>query len=216
MWRILPTKRRTGYFVWAVALMALVVPEILASVGARGALVPSFDSTLHAITRHHSWVGAAGLFGLAVVQSARSDDFLRRTPGGRLTSGWVVNRPSQQFDDEGVSPMFLIFLAAAPVFVELTIWAASHSWGGSTAQVREERSGGILYALIFLLWFVVPGGVALMFGRDVPFPTLSRTSANVADWLAARRSRLAPLLAWFFYHVVYVAPAFLVVEAFHG
>lgn len=207
------TKRRWGYLVWVAAALMLVVPEITAAIsnGALGFVTAS--ETIGHIERYHNWVelgviGAIVLIVFSLLQvrldSAGQDaepGKPTRTPGGRLTFHPKEVKDAEQFDDEGAPVEFIAYAVVSAVAIAFAGWAARQWWD----DPRRFHASILIYALVALLWFVVPSLVAFFRGFDVPYPTMVRTVQNLAGWLRKQKSwpwQLGPKLAWFVTFVI--------------
>lgn len=207
------TKRRWGYLVWVAAALMLVVPEITAAIS-NGALgfVTASESIGH-IERYHNWVelGVIGslvliVFSLLQIRvdnagQAAEEGKATRTPGGRLTFHAKDPRDPADFDDEGAPVAFIVYLVFSAAVIAFAGWAARQWWDDS----RRFHASILIYALVALLWFVVPSLVAFFRGFDVPYPTMVRTIQNLAGWFRQQKSwpwQLGPKLAWFVTFVI--------------
>jgi hypothetical protein len=207
------TKRRWGYLVWVAAALMLVVPEITAAIshGALGFVTAS--ETIGHIERYHNWVelGVVGAIVLIVfsllqvrldkVGQTPDDGKATRTPGGRLTFHPQDLKDAKEFDDEGAPVAFVVYAVASAALIAFAGWAAREWWD----DPRRFHASILIYALVALLWFVVPSIVAFVRGSDVAYPTMVRTVQNLADWFRKQDTwpwQLGPKLAWFVTFVI--------------
>lgn len=159
----LPGQERWGYGVWLFTGAVIAVPELWAASG--GTSWPTISATLGHLETLWSPVkilvvaliaaGAAQVLGDSVQAGAR------RTPTGRLIRG---ARPSDE--------IAWYFPGAVLVIVAATAGTAALTSATFTI-------GYVLYGLIALAFGIVPNVLAYWFGRDVPFPPLLRTLADL-------------------------------------
>jgi hypothetical protein len=217
-------KRRWGYLVWVVAGLVVAVPEITAAVD-QGALpfttisemvghleriwnpteliviaviVFMVFSTVRVPPQSQSGRGAAR--GGASTDTANEP---KRTPGGRLTLQDPPPVSPTQFDEQDAPRIFAAAAVLSFALVAGATWAAIEWWD----DPRHFHPAYVLYGLVGLLWLVVPTVVGFLWAKDVPFPTLFRSIANLEDWLRARSwslgsLSLGPALAWLISYMV--------------
>ncbi len=188
LWRLLPRFVRTslaarfgdldgrearGYAVWLTMGVVVAVPELWAAVG-DNVPWPTVSGTVGHL--EYRWSGTAVVVVGALVFSAlltiryppplpQAEVAAGRTDGGRLSlQPETANRRQ-------LSP-WSYFPAAAVVVI-----------GGSLASATLDGDkwhlAYVLYGLIAMFWIVIPSLAAYFFARDVPFPTLFRTIADL-------------------------------------
>ena len=218
------TKRRWGYWVWAIGATVILVPELIAAFDS-GWLPFTTISTMtgHLERRHdgvelvvvavlvwvvYSTVRAPARPRSGAVPSAHGTQ-PARTGGGRLTLH--VPASPRTTDDDGAPPLFWLAVVIALAVIALASFAAATWW---TDVKPHYHVSYVLYGLLALIWIVIPSVLAFGFGKDVPFPTFYRTVVNLEDWLASRnwRHSLGPTLAWL---VSYLILAGLVILLLH-
>jgi hypothetical protein len=201
LWRSLPPFVRTwlaarfgdvdgreprGYGVWLTMGGVVALPELWAAVDANVPW-PTISGTIGHL--EYRWSVTAVVVVGALVFSAlltiryppplppRSDAGIGRTPSGRLSM--QPERASRR----QLSP-WAYFPAAAVVVI-----------GGSLLSVMVDGDkwhlAYVLYGLIAMFWIALPSAAAYLFARDVPFPTLFRTIAD----LERRMQRFALFVA---------------------
>jgi hypothetical protein len=183
------------------------------------------------LERNHNWVEliVVGLIVLVVFSLARlrppyradaatdsptervSADQFRRTPGGRLAASTPRDDKDPAAYDEDPAPFaFTVCAFSSLVAIALGTFAATKWWDDE----RHFHPAYVLYGSLGLLWVAVPSFVALVFQRDVPFPTMFRTVGNFESWLSGRRWpwSLGPKLAWLVAYVIFAGLAILVLH----
>jgi hypothetical protein len=197
LWRLLPrfvrawlsdrfgdlgSREARGYGVWLTMGAVVAVPEIWAAVS-KHVPWPTISGTIGHL--EYRWSGTAIVVVGAIVFSALltiryppvQADALGRTDRGRLSP--EPDRASSR----PLSP-WLYFPAAACVVI-----------GGSLLSAELDGDkwhlAYVLYGSIGMFWIVIPSIAAYAFAREVPFPTLFRTIAD----LERRLHRVALVVA---------------------
>lgn len=218
------------------------IPELIATFD-KGALRFSTISGMTGhLERHHNWVelivvAALVFFLFSILRvmppKASKDDASTqaqpdtagaanigaaqpvRTPAGRLTLHPAVTPASARnaidFDDEEARGLFALAAFVSLGAVAFGTWAATFWWDDPPHHFRPAY---VLYGSLALLYIVVPSVLAFVFGKDMPFPTLFRTVANLEEYLKTRtwRWRAGPTAAWL---VAYLIVAGLVILFLH-
>jgi hypothetical protein len=147
------------------------VPELWAAVGGSSVQWPTISGTVGYLEYWHTWVSIVviGVLVWAAFHAAQYEASRRtataasdayRTPGGR-----VSRVPPQAH----TVPAAAYFVAALAVVVGLSLWSYLDR------PHDKYRLGEVMYGSIALFWMIVPALLALVGGRDVPFPTLFAT-----------------------------------------
>jgi hypothetical protein len=156
-----------GYVVWGLTGVAIAVPEIWAAVDSEHVPWPTISGTVGYIEYWHDWV-AVIVIGVLVwgafhaVKYSRPQPEARRTPGGRFT----LRTDTSPLPAVGAILYYAFALGAVIAGPLIVVGSRPHD---------KYLLGEVLYGLIGLLGIVVPGAVALFFGRDIPFATLFKT-----------------------------------------
>jgi hypothetical protein len=162
-----------GYAVWLTAGIVLAIPELWAAVGDEVPW-PTISGTVGHL--EYRWSATAVLVVGALVFSALLT--IRYPPPlpddtaavGRTASGRLSPKPDRATRRQ-LSPWAYFPLAAAVVI------------GGSLASATVDGDmwhlAYVLYGSIGMFWIAIPSAAAYLFGRDVPFPTLFRTIADL-------------------------------------
>ena len=220
-------KRRWGYLVWLIAAGVIGIPEIIAAKWSHWLPFTTISTMVGHLERRHNWVEliVVALIVLVVFSLARlrppyrpdsatdrapADEF-QRTPGGRLAASTPVDEKDPRAYDEDPAPFaFTVSAVLSLVAIAFGTWAATKWWDDS----RHFQPAYVLYGSLALLWVAVPSFVALVFQRDVPFPTMFRTIGNFETWLSERRwpGSLGPKLAWLVAYVIFAGLAILVLH----
>ena len=208
------TKRRWGYWVWAIGATVILVPEFIAAFDSGWLPFTTISTMTGHLERHHDGVELVVVAVLVWVvystvrvpprprpggaASAR-DNLPLRTDGGRLTVHAPV--PPGATSDDGAPPLFWIAVVIALAAIALASFAAATWWTDAKPHYHVSY---VLYGLLALIWIVIPSLLAFGFGKDVPFPTFYRTVVNLEDWLASRswRHALGPNLAWLISYLI--------------
>jgi hypothetical protein len=169
-------RERWGYAVWGFTGLVIVVPEIWAAVGSPG--WPTISGTVGHLESLWSplRILVVGLITAAAVQiltyppGRRGDARLAgrrrwRTGNGRLT------RKSNGASEE---PAWAV--AYFPAVAVVTAAAAAVAAGSG---VHSYPLGYLLYAMIAVFVLIIPSVLAFWWGREVPYPTLYRTLADL-------------------------------------
>ena len=223
-------KRRWGYVVWGIAACVIGIPEIIAAKWSHWLPFTTISTMTGHLERQHNWVEliVVALIVLVVFSLARSRPAYRaegaaegapdrpadqpeRTPGGRLTAAAPTDkRAPKTYDDDPAPFVFTVCAVASLVAIGVGTWAATVWWD----DTRHFQPAYVLYGSLGLLWVAAPSFVALVFQRDVPFPTLFRTIGNLESWLSTRRlpGSLGPKLAWLVAYVIFAGLAILLLH----
>jgi hypothetical protein len=215
----MPSNRRLGYLVWGLAALVIAVPEITAAFSSRRAFTTISEMVGHL---EYLWAPTALIvialivFALLSIIRVRPPDAgsappgtpggppSTRTPGGRLTRpGAPPAVAPTTFDAQTPSRWFVVAALLACVVIVLATLAAIEWWDDD----RHFQPAYVLYGLLGLFWLVVPSIIAIVAGKDAPFPTLFRTVHNIEDrlrqWAWAPWSvPVGPALAWLVSYVV--------------
>lgn len=221
------SKRRWGYLVWVVMGGVLAVPEITAAKANRALPFTTISEMTGHLERRHTWVEllvvasiVLAVFSITRIRPSQSGAAgaggagPRRTVAGRLTlrapPSAATAKTTKDFDDELAPTVFVVAAVLSLVVIGVATWAATYWW----YDARHFHPAYVLYGLLFFLWLGVPSVVALVGGRDVPFPTLFRSVANLEEWLKKQTWpwTLGPVLGWL---VSYVIVAGLVILLIH-
>ncbi len=219
-------RRRWGYLLWVIAGAVIGVPEITAAADGDALPFTTISGMTGHLERHHTWVEliVVALIALAVFSTSRISPRRQsgvsasgppgqpvRTAGGRLTlRAATVTTTTQVFDDEDAPGLFALAAVVSLAAVAVGTWAAATWWD----DARHYHPAYVLYGSLGLFWLVIPSVLAFALGRDMPFPTLFRTIANLEDWLRARRwpLTLGPIAAWLVAYVVFAGLAILLLH----
>jgi hypothetical protein len=224
-------KRRWGYVVWLIAACVIGIPEIIAAKWSHWLPFTTISTMTGHLERQHNWVEllVVALIVLVVFSLTRSRptyrvdatadgerdrpaaDELERTPGGRLAAAAPTdNRAPKAYDEDPAPAAFTVSAIASLVAIAFGTWAATKWWD----DARHFQPAYVLYGSLGLLWIAIPSFAALVFQRDVPFPTLFRTIGNLESWLGTRRLpwSLGPKLAWLVAYVIFAGLAILLLH----
>jgi len=225
----MPSKRRLGYVVWGIAALVIAVPEIMAAFSPKRAFTTISEMLGHL---EFLWSPTAllviavvvfGLLSIIRIRPPSSGDAApgqeggppsTRTAAGRLTRPDAARAVSPaRFDAQAASGWFILAAVLACAVVVVATLAAIEWWD----DPDHFHAAYVLYGSLAVLWIIVPSLVALVAGKDAPFPTLFRTVLNIEDSLRAWNWNPAsipvgPALAWL---VSYVIVAGLVVLLLH-
>jgi hypothetical protein len=213
-------KRRWGYLVWVVAALVVAVPEITAAVD-HGVLpfttISEMVGHLERIWNPTELI-VIGVIVLAVFSAVRvppqsqtdrdpaerpTGNEPTRTPGGRLTLQEPQPITPPAFDDQQAPRLFAVAAVVSFALVAGATLAAIEWWD----DPRHFHPAYVLYGSVALLWLVIPSLVAFVWAKDVPFPSLFRTIANLEEWLRSRTwslgsLSLGPALGWLVSYVI--------------
>ena len=171
----------TGLFVWGVTAVFILVPELEAAFWHRRWVTISHTIGHLEESRH---ILAIVVVGSIVIVAAHTFRYRlptrkmpvtagegRRTPGGRLTKEPLAGTDQHP-------PRFrslVLYLLATGVTVALASWYVS---------TRPDVAGTFwleytMYGLLAIFLLVIPNVFAVVYHRDVPFPTLFKTIADI-------------------------------------
>lgn len=234
-------KRHWGYIVWLIAGAVIAVPELIAAGWSHKLPFTTISTMTGHLERHHNWVEliVVALIVLVVFSIARlrppyraqsereaeaadgqpaearrrtnDPDQFQRTPGGRLAARAPADdRHAADYDADLARALFTVCAVVSLIAVGVGTWAATRWWD----DPRHFQPAYVLYGSLGLIWLVIPSFVALVFQRDVPFPTLFRTVGNLEDWLSGRKWpwTLGSKLAWIVAYVVFAGLAILLLH----
>jgi len=171
-------KEMWGYVIWGIALIVILVPEITAASDKRVPW-PTISSTVGHLEYMKSWVGLIVVAAIACVTYQLIMYPLATSAGvvsGRLTRtghGRMTRRRGSPPDVE--QDVVSVVMAITLIFV---IGLGSLI----TAEVDPSDRfvlAYVLYGLIASCFIVLPSVLAFCFARDISFPTLFRTIANL-------------------------------------
>lgn len=210
-WRVrfrgLSSRERWGYGVWSLAGLMVAVPEIWAVAGR-----PPWP-TISATVGHLEalWSPVAIIVVALIVAAAanavrypwRQEGEMERRPGGgrrgRTSGGRLTTEPGAV----RAAPVYGYAVAALAVTTAGPALAAA--MGGSAWTLAY-----VLYGLVAIFWVILPNALAFWLGRDLPFPTLLRTVADVERrWHVAGVVILAGLAVLLVHLALYPWPAIL-------
>jgi hypothetical protein len=208
-----------GYFVWVVAGIVIVIPELIAA--AAGNVLPftTISAMVGHLERHHPWVElvVVAAIVLAVFAMMRAKDGRDggkspeppRRPSGRLTVREPRQVSDEDYNKEEAPGWFAVAAFPTLLGIAAATWAASWWWDDGS----HYPPAYVLYGLLALIWLVVPTVVALVW-KDPPFPTLFRSVRSLEESLRNRAwpHSLGPVAAWL---VGYVLLAGLVILLLH-
>jgi hypothetical protein len=169
-----PKSEWWGYVVWGSAALVVLIPELTAAFSHQ-VWWPTISSTVGHLEYLRDWVGliVVGLIVVAMYELIRYPllkgqaprNALPRTPMGRLT-----RRGGEQTELSAL----LLLVGSGCIAVGAGIAA-----GLDPPKSGDFILGYVLYGLIAIFTFIIPSSVAFWWGRDVAFPTLFATVANL-------------------------------------
>ncbi|HZT46007.1 MAG TPA: hypothetical protein VFA24_07485 [Gaiellaceae bacterium] len=160
-----------GYGVWGLAGAVIAGPELWAAVEGDASDWPTISGTVGYLEYWHPWVAVVVLgtlvwaaFHAVRYEAERAaaetpETSLRRTGGGRMTMA---------DDVRGLNAVAYFVVAFAAL-------AGAVVWSYADRPHDRYRLGEVLYGGIAVLLVAGPSLLALLAGRDVPFPTLFAT-----------------------------------------
>jgi amino acid transporter len=165
-----------GYVVWGIATAVVLIPEITAA-SYNHSPWPTISATVGHLEYLQSWVAlivvalivAVAFSLLRYPQSARPAGQATKEPLRRRTS---LGRLTRHSDDHAEVSRWMLVMAAAIVVSGSLLTSGLHP---SDRFVLAY----VLYGLIAVFFILIPSVLAFSFARDVPFPTLFRTIANL-------------------------------------
>ena len=207
------------------------IPEITAAKWSGWLPFTTISTMTGHLERHHTWVEliVVALIVLVIfslmrsrpayrIDTAEDDEANRpagaqpeRTPGGRLTAATASDeRTPRKYDEDPAPFIFTVCAVVSLAAIAIGTWAATKWWD----DPRHFQPAYVLYGSLGPLWVAVPSFVALVFQKDVPFPTLFRTIGNLEDWLSSRRLPWlpGPKLAWLVAYVIFAGLAILLLH----
>ena len=195
--RGLSSREKWGYGVWLFAGLVFGVPESWA--GLANPPWPSLSNTVaHLETL---WPGTAVVVVVLIVFVAF---YAVRYPLGH--TGEFVPRagdPRRGRTDDGRLTRSPRGTSAVPALVYFPLALGVVAAGSVIAAVTSSDTyvlGYVLYGLFAIFWVAVPNALAFWFDRDVPFPTLFRTIADLERrWRPAAVAVAAALVVLMFH-----------------
>jgi hypothetical protein len=168
-------RERQGYVVWLVVGIVIAVPEIWAAIGQPP--WPTISATIGHLEALQNLV-AIVVVALIVAAAVHSAGYRRRHPGefvtssgrprGRTAGGRLTTHPGQVSD----VPAYAYFPPAVGAVAAGT--GLAYAANGSSWVLAY-----VLYGLIAVCCLVIPNVLAFWFAREVPFPTLFGTVADL-------------------------------------
>jgi hypothetical protein len=174
-------RERWGYVVWGSIALVVAIPELGAAIWERGPW-PTISGTIGHLEELWSptaifpvaviVVAAASIFRYAWADRPEAAD-ADRTEGGRAV------RPGLRAEATAGSGRWgYVYLGGALVCVLVpSVLVAVFS--RATSEHTRWILGYVIYGLIAIFCVVVPSILAYFFAKDVPFPTLFRTIAEL-------------------------------------
>ena len=163
-----------GYGVWGFTGAVIAVPELWAAVDSDHVPWPTISGTVGYLEYWHTWVAVIiiGVLVWAVFHAVKYSGGVgggQRTPGGRFTPGEARQDPLRKALAIAYYTLALGCAIAGPLLVRS---ARSHD---------KYLMGEVLYGSIGFFGVVVPSVVAMIFRKDVPFPTLFWTIQKLEE-----------------------------------
>jgi len=162
-----------GYLVWGVTTAAIVIPE-LSAVFTKQVIWPTISGTVGHLEYEHDWVGlivvaliVGVLFGVIRYPATRLGPHVTPTVG-RTTLGRLTRALPKE---KQLTPWFLAGLGAGVLIASVI-----------TAGIDPNDHfvlAYVMYGTIGCFFLAVPSALAFFDAKDVPFPTLFRTIANL-------------------------------------
>jgi hypothetical protein len=178
-------RERWGYVVWGSVAVVVAIPELGAAIWERGPW-PTISGTIGHL--EELWSPTA-IFPVAVIVIAGAHIFrytsadrpqaadAERTVGGRtVRAGLREQATADATADTGRWGSVYLAGALISVFVPSVLVAI---FSGDTTEHTKWILGYVIYGLIAVFCVVVPSILSYFFAKDVPFPTLFRTVADL-------------------------------------
>jgi hypothetical protein len=184
--------RRTtyGYVVWGIVAVMIGVPELWSNSDASLPFVTISETVGSGLERFHPWVS---LVVVALVVFAAYFQF-RPLSRYHLTSGRLTLKPPRQGispESQGLNYVDTVGLAGAAYLLIAVAVTAAATWVTVELSPESYHPSFVLYGLIATFAVILPSLLALVAGRDAPFPTLFATVKNIEE-------RLGPVWGSFF------------------
>jgi hypothetical protein len=178
-------RERWGYFLWGVVAAVVAIPEIAAAIWERGPW-PTISGTVGHL--EELWSPTA-IFPVAVIVIAAAHALryawaegpavadTGRTEGGRAVRPALA--PEAIADEQESTGVWgYVYLGGALISVLVpSVLVAIFS--GDTTEHTRWILGYVIYGLIAVLCVIVPSILAYVFAKDIPFPSLFRTIADL-------------------------------------
>jgi membrane protein implicated in regulation of membrane protease activity len=174
--RGLGSREKWGYVVWSLVGVIIAIPEIWAAAGSPP--WPTISATVGHLETLWNPVAllVVALIAAAAVHAVRypwhRTGEIRALAGrqrrGRTENGRITKTP----DDVSPVPIYAYFTLAVAAIVVGSVLAVTLS---SSRWVLAY----VLYGLVAIFCIITPNILAFWFKRDVPFPTLFRTVADI-------------------------------------
>jgi hypothetical protein len=196
------------YWVWVVAGLVIAIPEISAAAKKDWFPFTTISEMVGHLEYRKAWVAliviaiivwvVMSLFQFPPGPGPRMESAApppERTPGGRVT---IRSDQAAIAGPEATGPLFALATWASFVVIGVLTWLTVALWN----DPREFRASYMLYGLIALFWLVIPSAIALIRGRDVPFPTLFQSVTNLRRWLDTNWGDFGKALGWLTSYVI--------------
>jgi hypothetical protein len=163
-----------GYVVWGSAAVVVLIPELTAAISHQ-VWWPTISSTVGHLEYLRDWVGliVVGLIVAATYELIRYP-LLKgqepRNPVPRTSMGRIRRRGDEQTE------LSALLLIVGSVCIATGAGIAA---GLDPPKAGDFFLGYVLYGLIAMFTFIIPSIVAFWWRRDVAFPTLFATVANL-------------------------------------
>jgi hypothetical protein len=170
-------RERWGYALWGSVALIVAVPELTAAIWER-APWPTISGTIGHL--EELWSPTA-IFPVAAIVIAAAQAFRytkAETPAAADTKRSTGGRPTRTSGASATGTWGYVYLglAVAAVLVPSVLVAVFSR--GTTEHTRWVL-GYVIYGLIAMFCVIVPSILAYFFAREVPFPTLARTVADL-------------------------------------
>ncbi|MGW2661001.1 hypothetical protein ACWCW7_08555 [Nocardia tengchongensis] len=161
-----------GYCMWGLAALAIAVSELASVFGLAG--WPTISNTVGHLETQHSFVRLIVVSVIVLLAyyavpqlTATPEPVVRQVAGRTITVNGRVTKTDSVITLLGAGYLTAAFATYAfgVLFAITDRGMNPHSYLGAY----------VLYGLIALMWVILPSVLAMVFSRDVPFPTLFRT-----------------------------------------
>lgn len=201
-------RERWGYGVWLFVGLVFGVPEAWA--GITKPPWPALSETVGHLEQlwHPARIIVVTLMVFIAFHALRNPPGRTGESAARERNGARARTPCGRFARNGTSAACTV-----PVFVYFPLAAGVVAAGSVVAAAADGDLfvlGYVIYGLIAIFLVIIPNALAFWFARDVPFPTLYRTVANLErQWHPAAMVIVAGLVVLMFHLVFFPWPDIL-------